>query len=276
MADPKWSPRPKCWVHQSDTRNWDLSENIHLGTGLTYPNVGPESQLKRKFMQGPKLGQLPDTSQLQFKISPYLVLSTGLGCASSASKVVIDRQFEMRWSKSHGNQSQPACRQDTPQRPKCSLCGRRRSSRISNLGPDDIVDQFICSRDDCGRFKDLLTQLSSPRPVVQINHYNSGPGEVADERSYLTSFSTGRANSQNGLSTSKGSPQLRAELPGHSSPGSRVELHGDSSLGDRIELAVEGIQLPTRVYGRPPSRRHIGLVTPPPPVNYAAKPKVRR
>jgi len=169
----------------------------------------------------------------------------------------------MRRSKSHGSQNQPAGRRDHWST-KCSLCGRRRSSRISDIGPDDIVDQFICSRRDCGRFKDLLMHLSSPRPVVQINHYNgnSAGGPAGDSDPIRPAM--GRESSQNGLSTTEDYPHLLAELPGYSSLGGRVEMPGDLP------------QTPPRSYGSSHDRRQIGSMTPPPPVNYAAKPKARR
>ena len=42
---------------------------------------------------------------------------------------------------------------------RCELCGRRRSSRKVLSGPDDVLDQHLCSRPSCDRAKALLRQL---------------------------------------------------------------------------------------------------------------------
>jgi len=149
--------------------------------------------------------------------------------------------------------SQPDFRQPLA----CSLCARRRSSRRVFLGPDDILDQFICSRRDCRRFKGLLEALLGSHPVVQINHYHCDvPSDRPDTRVETPRLSRHHSTpiEDPNLRVRRGSETLLAELPGESSLAGRAELSGN---GIRHLSACRGRPLPD---------------SPPPPVNFSAKP----
>jgi len=146
----------------------------------------------------------------------------------------------------------------------CSLCGHRRSSRRTLLGPENILDKFICSRTDCWKFKSLLENVSSPTPIVQINHYNSNSPNDKDTpvKTPVTPGCSEKApveNSYRRPSETISEPQV-AELSGESSTNGRAELPGDFKL-----RSIVG------------SLRHwLRNGTPPPAVNRATKPNFRR
>ena len=162
------------------------------------------------------------------------------------------RMAQRRHSEVNTRRSQP----DFEQPLTCSLCARRRSSRRVFLGPDDILDQFICSRRDCRRFKDLLGRLLTSHPVVQINHYyGDRPSDHSDAQVETPRFNSHHSTPIEDLRVRRDSENLLAELPGECSLAGRAELSGN-----RIQCLST-------------CRRQALPDSPlPPPVNFLAKP----
>jgi len=147
----------------------------------------------------------------------------------------------------------------------CSLCGHRRSSRRMLLGPENVLDRFICSRTDCWEFKSLLEKFSNPSPIVQINHYNSNSPSVIKDTPVKTPETPecsekARVEDSYRRPSEKISEPQAAELPGESSTNGRAELAGDFKFRSIIGSLRDWF--------------HNG--TPPPSVNRATKPKLRR
>ncbi|KAH6988749.1 hypothetical protein EDB80DRAFT_690291 [Ilyonectria destructans] len=54
---------------------------------------------------------------------------------------------------------------------KCAMCRGRRSQKQHKVS-SSILDQFICSRQQCMEFKDLLAASLHSRPVIIENHHH--------------------------------------------------------------------------------------------------------
>ena len=161
-------------------------------------------------------------------------------------------------------QSSPAPPSPVQQRLKCSLCHGRRSSRILDSGPDDILDRFICSRTECSKLKELLARFSSSNPAIQIINYNNkdwaDPANLGGNPTTADCKNTPAVDEDlyRPAEVASNSPQL-PELPEGSSTVGRVELPADW-----INVLIQK----TTLSGM------FGVTESPPFVNYATKPTI--
>jgi hypothetical protein len=119
--------------------------------------------------------------------------------------------------------------------PACSFCGKSRRPRAHKDAVEPL-DQIICRRPECERFKGRIKDMSKPcNLIIKINHYHYGesvPGTVP----------------QNTV----------AELPGGSSAMGRIELPGE--------------QAKCEYFGTERPRRLHTILEEPPQVNLSTKP----
>lgn len=145
---------------------------------------------------------------------------------------------------------------DSPsQRRECFLCCQRRSGR-KHKGVYQLLDQIICSRLDCAKFKCLLREilqlLISSRP--DYTKFKYLVGEILQLLDQITCSRPDRAkfkflgeilnlnrlvieinNYNYGISSSDVTSSTNAaELPGESSLMNRIELPGESVYRPRM------------------------------------------
>lgn len=163
-------------------------------------------------------------------------------------------------------QSSPTPSSPVQQRPRCSLCHGHRSSRILDLGPDDILDRFICSRTECSKLKGLLGSFSWSSPVIQIINYNN-----KDWASPTTLCGNPTSTKYENTQAAPEGLHNRVEVASNSSQ--LPQLPGESSIVGRVELPADSIDVFTQ---KTAIRGMFGMAEAPPFVNYATKPKIGR
>jgi len=167
---------------------------------------------------------------------------------------------------------------DSPSQPReCFLCCKSRSGR-KHKGAYQLLDQIVCSRLDCAKFKsllrDILQLLICSRPDYTKFKYLLG--EILQLLDQITCSRPDRAkfkflgeilnlnrliieinNYNYGISNSDVTSSINA-----------VELPGESSLINRIELPGESVYRP-RMQN---SARLATILEEQPPVCYSSKP----
>lgn len=128
--------------------------------------------------------------------------------------------------------------QSTGQTYECSLCHKPRSSRYVPAADVRTVDQSICSRPRCAKFKAMLAGLHWGGTVIYETHHHHYGGSSCEAAAM---------------------------------PAGTAEMPGESSLADRVELASNSPYVSSSMkYGS--GRLFPVTEDTPPPIDMSTKP----